>query len=286
MSADFRGDLHVHSTYSDGSASPEQLLQRASQIGLAVLAITDHDNTRGSRIARAQAEPYGIEVIPAVEFTSRWDGLCGPGTAVDVDVLGYFLDLDHPILQAREQAALDDSYERIAACCARLTAKGYPVTLEEVFAENPLFAGVRHVRDILAKKGFAAGNAESYQLVHPEWEAGPLCRFTLAEQVDVIHAAGGVAVLAHPLYRCAGEPLNAGHIAALVEMGIDGLEVYHHIMDSQARAYFQALADQFHLLVTGGSDEHGWSPDLPLLGTAPVTRAMVEALRGAGRRGS
>jgi predicted metal-dependent phosphoesterase TrpH len=122
--------------------------------------------------------------------------------------------------------------------------------------------------------------------VDPVWEAGPLCRFTLADQVEVIHAAGGVAVLAHPLYRCAGELLTADHITALVEMGIDGLEVYHRYMDEQARAHFQALADQFKLLVTGGSDEHGWSPDLPLLGTAPVTRAMVEALRAAARKRS
>jgi len=285
MTTDFRCELHVHSTYSDGKASPEQILERAAQIGLAVLAITDHDNTRGSRIACAQADRYGIEVIPAVEFTSRWDGICGPGTGLDVDVLGYGLDLDHPALQAREQAALADINVRIGACCDRLTARGLPVTLEEAFAENPQYAGLRHLCDILARKGFAADNAEAGRLVHPEWEAGPLCRFTLAEQVDVIHAAGGVAVVAHPLYQCAGEPLTADHVAALVEMGIDGLEVYHRYVDEPLRAHFQALADRFHLLVTGGSDEHGWQPDLPLLGTSPVTRAMVDALR-ARTRGS
>jgi hypothetical protein len=277
--AAFRCELHVHSTYSDGSVSPEGLCQRAAQIGLAVLAITDHDNARGARVALPLADRYGLEVIPAIEFTSRWDSPWGPGTQAEADVLGYFIDLDHPLLLAREEASVADDFSRVADCCARLTAAGYPVTIDEVQAENPLFAGMRHLRDVLAKKGYAPSNWEAGKIANPVWESGRLARFSLAEQVQIIHAAGGVAVLAHPDFLHDGAPIQAEQVAALAEMGVDGLEVYHRMIDAPLVAHLQRLADQFGLLVTGGSDEHGWSPDLPHFGGQPVTREMIEALR-------
>jgi predicted metal-dependent phosphoesterase TrpH len=277
---DFRCELHMHSTYSDGSVTPEGLLRHAKTIGLAVVAITDHENARGSRAALPIALELELDFIPAIEFSARWDNFWGPGTTVLVDVLGYFIDLDNAALQQREREALADMRERIAACCVRLTAAGYPVTIEEVYAANPMFAGLRYVREILARKGFGANSLETGQFVNPIWEAGPASRFTLGDQIAVIHAAGGVAVLAHPgYYQHTGKLLQMEQIAALVHMGIDGLEIYHRAHDTDTRAHFLALAEQADLLVTGGSDEHGWSPELPLMGTEPVTQAMVDALR-------
>jgi predicted metal-dependent phosphoesterase TrpH len=276
---DFRCELHMHSTYSDGSASPEKLLRHAVKIGLSVVAITDHDNARGARVAVPAAAKLGIELIPAIEFTSRWGGVYTPDGEIDADVLGYFVDVDDPAFNAHEQMTLADIERRVAACCERLTAAGYPVTIEEAFAENPYFAGLRHLRDVLARKGYAKDSWEAGRFVNPAWLAGPHCRFTLAEQIAVIHAAGGAVVLAHPDYWRQGEPMQARDIAALVEIGLDGIEVYHRALDDEQRAHFQALADQFGLVVTGGSDEHGWSPNLELMGTEPVTQDMVETLR-------
>jgi predicted metal-dependent phosphoesterase TrpH len=277
----FRCELHVHSTYSDGSASPQDLLRHAVKIGLSVVAITDHDNARGVRVAVPVA---GVELISAVELTAQWGGLYVPDGEIDVDVLGYFVDVDAPAFVAHEQRALDDVQQRVAACCDRLTASGYPVTMAEGLAENPLFVGLRHLRDVLVRTGYFANSWDAGEIVYPAWFAGPPSRFTLAEQIAVIHAAGGVAVLAHPHYTCAGEPMQARDIAALVEIGLDGIEVYHRVISPDLRVYLQALADRFGLIVTGGSDEHGWSPDLPLMGTEPVTRAMVEALRARAQR--
>lgn len=279
MSENFRCELHVHSTYSDGSVSPEGLLQHAATIGLSVLAITDHDNAGGARVALPLADHYGIELIPAIEFTSRWDGIWGPQTEAESDVLGYFIDPNHAAFQAREQASVADDFDRLAACCVRLTALGYPVAIEEVQAENPRFAGMRHLRDVLAKKGYAPSNWDAAKIANPVWEAGRKACFSLAEQVAMIHAAGGVAILAHPDFMNEGQPIQAAQVAALVEIGVDGLEAYHRMLDALLTAHLQRLADQFGLLVTGGSDEHGWSPDLPHLGVQPVTRDMVEALR-------
>jgi predicted metal-dependent phosphoesterase TrpH len=276
----FRCELHVHSTYSDGSASPQDLLRHAVKIGLSVVAITDHDNARGVRAA----VPVGIELIPAVEFTAQWGGLYVPDGEIDVDVLGYFVDVDDPAFVAHEQRTLDDVQQRVAACCDRLTASGYPVTMAEGLAENPLFVGLRHLRDVLVRKRYFANSWDAGEIVYPAWFAGPPSGFTLAEQIAVIHAAGGVAVLAHPHYTRAGEPMQARDIAALAEIGLDGIEVYHRVIGGDLRNHMQALADRFGLVVTGGSDEHGWSPDLPLMGTEPVTRAMIEALRARAER--
>ncbi len=281
----FRCELHAHSTYSDGSATPRQLVERAVALGLSALAITDHDTACGARVAMPYARGLGIELIPAIEFTARWDSCRQAGWSGDVDVLGYFVDLDDASLQVAEAAATGDIAARMAECCISLTKAGYPVTLDEVYALNPRYAGMRFLRELLVRKGYVSSEVEAGRLVHEHWLRVRPCALTLAQQIRAIHGAGGVAILAHPGYiRCDGELLQARHVAELVALGLDGLEVYHRSHDEAMRAHFLALAEQFGLLVSGGSDEHGWSPDLPLLGTAPVTREMVEALRARHRQ--
>jgi len=270
----------MHSTYSDGSVTPEGLLQLAAARGLEVVAITDHDNARGAREAAPLAAGLGLELIPAIEFTGRWDDCYRPGWGGDVDVLGYFVDLEHPAFRAQEQATLIDLQARVAACCVSLTRAGFPVALDEVLAENPHYAGARPLREVLVKKGHVPDHNTASDLFAAHWQTVRLCTFTIQEHIDVIRAAGGVVIMAHPHGIACGEGLiGADRVARLVEMGIDGLEVYHRNTTGAAREHFRALADEFGLLVSGGSDEHGFSPDCPLMGQQPVTRAMVEALR-------
>ncbi len=274
----------MHSTYSDGSATPEALLRHAAQIGLQTIAITDHDNARGARVAQPLAAELGLEFIPAIEFTARWDSVCGPEARADVDVLGYYVDLDDDAFQAREQAALDDIRERLDEACLRLCAEGIAITLDDVLAFNPLVPSVRGLREALIRKGYAHSETESWAVLNPCWEPVRLSRFAVQEQIAAIRSAKGVSILAHPGYiRCKERWPSAHDLAPLVEAGLDGLEAVHRAMDDRARAYFTGLAAELGLLVTGGSDEHGWSPDLPLMGSAPVTEAMVEALRARGR---
>ena len=275
---DFQCDLHLHSTFSDGSVSPEGLLRHAGQIGLSVVAITDHDNANGARAALPLAGELGLELIPAIELTARWDACAGAG---DVDVLGYFVDLDDPGLRAVERAALADIQGRIALCCARLTAAGYPVPFAAVQAQNPRYAGGRQLRAVLVERGHAGDEDDAARLFAEHWRHVRRARFTIGEQIAAIQRAGGVAILAHPdAITCGGAGwLAAEQIARLVDLGLDGIEVYHRAMSAEARTHFLRLAQQFNLLVSGGSDEHGWSPDLPYMGQEPVTRAMVEAIR-------
>jgi predicted metal-dependent phosphoesterase TrpH len=276
----FRCELHMHTVYSDGYRPPEFMLGAAVAKGLSVVAFTDHDTAGAARAAAPVAPHLGLDLIPAIEFTARWDDVCGPGTSQDVDVLGYFVDLDSEALKQREHEALADIQERVADCCGRLTAAGYPVTFAEVQRENARYAGLRQLRDLLVKKGYRASEADAGALLNEHWTQVRLCRFTLHEQIAAIHAAGGVAILAHPgLIQCNAGLIGAAQIAAAVAWKLDGIEVYHRSMEAQARAHFAAVAAQHNLLVTGGSDEHGWTADLCYMGQEPVTEDMVAALR-------
>jgi predicted metal-dependent phosphoesterase TrpH len=273
-------DLHIHTYFSDGRDSPAEVLHRAAQMGIKTLAITDHDNANGAREALPLAQELGLELIPAVEFTCRWPECNTPPGKGDIDVLAYFVDLDDAEFQAFEQAALGDIHARIAESCAFLTMDGYTIFLEDVFAQNPRYAGLMQLMMAMQAKGYIPDWEEVITVVEQYWRRVRLSRFTIQELIDHIHRAGGVAVLAHPIaVNCDGSWISAEQLASLVEVGLDGLEIYHHTVDEITRPYFLHLAEQFDLLVTGGSDEHGWFSDLKKLGSQPVTAAMVDALR-------
>ncbi len=274
-------DLHSHTYYSDGKFSPAELVEGAKRRGVSVLAITDHDNTRGSREAAPLAEVAGIELIPAIEFTTRWPGAALPLDDRDVDVLGYFLDLENAAYCAFEEAALNDIHARIASCCARLTGQGYPVSMDEVFAENGgRYGGAVQMIQVLLRKRYATTWQEGLDLFGTVWFTGRESPFTIQSVIEQIHLAGGAAVLAHPVaVRPHGERLTAAGLRELVDAGLDGIEIYHYRLDSEAREYFLRLAGKFDLLITGGSDLHGWNRGWSEMEELPVTMEMVDALR-------
>ncbi len=277
-------DLHMHSYFSDGRASPAELVEQAARLGLRQLAITDHDNTCGAREAAPLAAALGIELIPGIELTCRWEGPGAPLGNIDVDLLGYFMDWEAPAFQARERAALDDIHARVGSLCQTLTANGCPVRLEELFAENPRYAGALQLVQAILTRRYAGTWRDASHLMTKVWEASRDTPFTIRSVIEQIHLAGGVAMLAHPtVVRPRGERMTGAYLARLVEMGLDGIEIYHRRLDQQARAYFLGLAAEFGLLVSGGSDTHGWVEGLNELGEQPVTQEMVEKLREKAR---
>jgi 3',5'-nucleoside bisphosphate phosphatase len=284
-------DLHLHTFYSDGRASPEEVLRHAAQIGLTTIAITDHDNVNAYPEAIPLAEKLGIELVPAIEFTSRWDGCAFPGGLTggkhDIDVLGYFVDLQNTGLERFTKDTLEDIQVRVADCCQLLSDAGYLISIADVSAQNPRYAGAVQLIEALQHRGHVEGWRKAQALFESCWKRVRPSRFTIAQVIEAVHAAGGVAVLAHPVTVVCGEDrLDSKRLAELVEYGLDALEIYHPRLDQAARRYFHSLAKQFGLLVTGGSDEHGWPAGFPRLGSERITARMVAALREKSRANS
>lgn len=284
MSSPQRVDLHTHTYYSDGRPSPEEIVNQAAHLGLSAIAITDHDNTHGFREAVAPAKQVGIELIPGIELTTCWDSCPALLEKADIDLLGYFIDLDDPAFQAVEEAALADIHARVDECCQQLTAAGYPVTLADVFSENPHYAGILQLIQFFNHKGYLSNRESTDQLILGNWQTIRPGKLTIADAITAIHHAGGKAVLAHPiLVKTVHGWLWSDEMAELVKMGLDGIEIYHHRLNQKAREHFLRLAHHFSLAISGGSDEHGWPAGFPHLGSQPVDRMMLDALKGDRR---
>lgn len=285
-------DLHLHSYYSDGRASPGEIVRYAADIGLRVIAITDHDTVAGVAEAAHVAGQLGLEVIPAVELTSSWELPGGPpgNGKVTVDVLGYFIDIRQPQFLDFLQAEMDDLRRRIEVCCQALTRGGNPITLDDVLKVNHRYPGCHTLITALQKKGYARGWNDAFRLFTDAWSGVPPARISTGEAIAAIHQAGGAAVLAHPVSLGAGAAgeawIGAQAVQALVDLGLDGLEVYHPRLDADARRHFQRLAGDFNLVVSGGSDEHGWPGGFPRMGSQVLSYATIKELqqRAASRR--
>jgi predicted metal-dependent phosphoesterase TrpH len=279
-------DLHTHTYYSDGLLSPESLVRAAAAQGIGVLAITDHENVRGSREAEPVARKLGVELIPAVELASGWAGYGWPEWGMAVDVLGYFINPDEPAYRALERAMYDAYCAQLAEALEEVTRLGYAVSLDEATRANPTYPSIFSALEALKQKGMVHDETAAFDVLASAWREVCYPDFDIARVIEGIHIAGGVAVLAHPavVFRPDGGMLQAEDVALLVEMGLDGIEVYHYrLPDAATRQHFSDLARRFDLVVSGGSDEHARPNGISRLGTEPVTRAMVDALRARCR---
>jgi predicted metal-dependent phosphoesterase TrpH len=274
-------DLHTHTYFSDGRASPEELLGEAASRGIQVLAISDHDTGQGVRVALPFARQRGITLVPAVEFTTRWDACDMPPGESDIDLLGYYIDLESLAFKKAEAASIADFTSRMQTWCSAFSERGYPVTLNDVLSQNPRYPGTLQLVQALVSKGFSEDMAGADMLVRSHMKYMPACAMTIEQAITNIHAAGGIAVLAHPsthYLRWHGDLLNEEGLCILVKMGLDGIEIFHQSLINSTRAHFMELVKKFNLIVTGGSDEHGWPSGLPELGNQQVTMEMVRAL--------
>lgn len=279
-------DLHTHTFYSDGRSSPEALLAAAKRRGLRTLAITDHDTTRGNREGQGSAKRLGLELIPAAEFTSYWPGYTGHGGGPDIDVLGYFLELDSPRLAQAEVRLAEAQRARAESICAALARAGYRLGYQDLCETSARFQGFLTIRDSLQRL-HKLELAEAVALLEPAWQQAEPAALSIDEAIALIHEVGGVAVLAHPsiIHRQRdGEPLSERGMADLVEMGLDGVEVLHYRLSARQRQHFALLARMFELPISGGSDEHGGPEQFPRLGQEAVTSDMVAALRERRRQ--
>ena len=278
-------DLHLHTHYSDGKASPQDLLEQAQKLGLKAIAISDHETTMGNKEGQKLAADYAVELVPAIEVTCYWGGYTGHGLGPDIDLLGYFVDLDSDALKKLETEQQENIRERAEKACIDLQKQGYKINIEAVLETNPNFPGFMPMYYTLKKEGVSDDKART--LLEASWHrSGPLKK-SIFEAIDAIHAAGGVVALAHPsiiLRETDGSLLAERGLMALKQNGLDAIEVFHYRLDRQQRRHFRNLAKRLDFAITGGSDEHGGVGNFARFGSEDVTLDMLEQIRSLSQK--
>ncbi|MBI3317438.1 MAG: PHP domain-containing protein [Candidatus Omnitrophica bacterium] len=288
-----RIDLHMHTTHSDGSYAPLDLIRYAKQKKLDCVSVTDHDTMTSVRECREEAGRLGLEFIPGIELSAKFE----PGT---LHLLGYFLDADHPGLQKKLVKIQKARRERNPQIIDKLQKLGVDLSLEEVIQEayedKEIPAGRQlgrpHFARALVKKNIVGSLQEAFHRFLAKGSPAYVdkSRLTGAEVISIIHEAGGVVSLAHPKQmKLEGEALE-GEIRKLVDQGLDALEVFHSSHGPEDHAVFLRFAKRFNLVTTGGSDFHGTNKsglDLGFLGSnIRLSYEVVEDLRKRSQKRS
>jgi predicted metal-dependent phosphoesterase TrpH len=255
-------DLHTHSTFSDGTLEPEQVVELAATRDLTGFALTDHDTTEGVERALQAATATGLEVLLGCELSAEHEGAGAPqAAATPVHVLGYGFDPAEPVFAARRAWILEGRVGRARRMVERLRALGADVDLDRVLdLAGSGSVGRPHVAQALVEAGVVADVASAFS---PEW-IGTGGRAYVAkdavgpeEAVALIRGAGGVAVLAHPSLHAGAGAVPEPVIRAMAAAGLAGLEVDHPDQEPAERARLRALAGELGLETTGASDCHG-----------------------------
>ncbi len=250
-----RIDLHTHSAMSDGTDSPAELVRKARETGLDVVALTDHDTYDGLDDAVAAGKEHGIEVVRGVELSTRFGGQ-------SVHLLGYGPDEAHPGLNAEMELIRGGRSMRLSPVLERLAALGVPLTEEQVrvqIGDSPS-VGRPHIADALVAAGYVADRREAFDRFLADGGPAHVPRYAveLSRGIDLIHEAGGVAIIAHPWGRGRDRNLTEPVLTGLVGAhDLDGFEVDHQDHDLETRARLRRLADRLGVLGTGSSDYHG-----------------------------
>jgi 3',5'-nucleoside bisphosphate phosphatase len=250
-----RIDLHTHSSVSDGTDTPAELVRKARAVRLDVVALTDHDTFDGLDEAAAEGERLGILLVRGMELSCSRRG-------DSVHVLAYGADPASAALAAEMARVRDGRLGRLAGVLAKLAELGVPVSEAEVMAEvgDSPSVGRPHIADALIKAGHVRDRQEAFDRFLADGGPAHVHRYTIEVErgIDLVHESGGLAVIAHPWGRGREYVLPSSALEALVrDHGLDGIEVDHQDHDSETRERLRALADDLGLLATGASDYHG-----------------------------
>jgi predicted metal-dependent phosphoesterase TrpH len=248
-----RIDLHTHSTASDGTDTPAELVRNAAAAGLDVVALTDHDTTRGHAEAAA-AVPAGVTLVTGAELSCRLDG-------IGLHMLAYLFDPEEPDLLRERELVRDDRVPRARAMVGKLRELGVPVEWEQVARiAGDGSVGRPHIAEALVELGVVPSVSDAFT---PQWLADGGRAYVEKHELDpftairLVKAAGGVTVFAHPLAVKRGRVVPEAAVAELAACGLDGIEVDHMDHDEATRARLRGLAQDLGLLTTGSSDYHG-----------------------------
>jgi len=267
-------DLHTHTSASDGILSPEELVDRAFQLGLTGIAVTDHDTVSGLAQAMDRQQKYkgSLEVIPGIEMNAEKEDC-------EVHILGYFIDYLDSRLHARLEELKTSRLNRAHEMVRKLRSMGYNITFEQIsqIAQNDLIARP-HIAQALVQNNNVFSIREAFDKLIGRGRPAyvPRYKFLPQEALNLIKAAGGIAVIAHP-----GLIKNQSLIQEVIAAGIQGIEVYYPDHTPEQIKKYEKIAEKHGLLVTGGSDYHGLNREMndPRLGSCGISTEQMEKIK-------
>lgn len=251
--SDKRIDLHTHSTESDGTLTPQELMHHAKEVGLSAIALTDHDSIQGIAKARPVAESLDLELVPGVELSTDHEGK-------EIHILGYYIDEKNPEFLAKLKDFVDGRDKRNEKMTALLRKEGFDITMEQLYSEYPDSVITRaHFARYLVEHGFV----KNRETVFSKY-LGDSCRcyvprekITPFQAVELIRLGGGLAFFAHPVLCHMDHDRLRFFIKALKDAGLAGMEAIYSMNTPGDERNMLKLAREFDLLVSGGSDFHG-----------------------------
>jgi predicted metal-dependent phosphoesterase TrpH len=276
-------DLHAHTNHSDGKDTPTELVLNAAKVGIEALAITDHDTVSGWGEAMTAAQSHGIGLIPGIEVSTR--AVTPSGHGVSVHMLAYLPDPENQALMAALNRTKESRVIRAREMVARLS-KDYPIDFELVLSQLPEGSTIGRpaIADALVQLGIVPTRSDAFTSILHRSSPYYVSEKSLdtIEAIGLIRQAGGVSVMAHPLIDfppgAKREDLPRAHFETLIEAGLNGLEVDHRAVPSQAKSWLRDLALKHNLIVTGSSDYHGVGGKDNLLGENVTSPEMLERI--------
>lgn len=263
-------DLHLHTTFSDGTFSPEDVVLEAKNKGYSIVSICDHDCIGGLDRAIKAGKKYDVRVIPGVEITAEKDEL-------EIHILGYFIDYKNKNLKTRLLTVRQSREKRVYDMIEKLKEFDINVSSEEVFKLSEKGSvGRPHLARVLVREGYCDSEEEAFRKYLGDKAPCYVRKFNLSpeEAIKIILEAKGVPVYAHPLVMGRDD-----FIPVFVGAGLRGLEVYHPDHASSASSHYEELAKKYNLLVTGGSDFHGAVKKDVFIGRIDIPYILVEKLQ-------
>ena len=277
-------DLHTHSTESDGTLTPQELMQSASDIGLSAIALTDHDTVGGLSKAKPVAENLGIELVPGIELSTDYNG-------TEVHMLGFYIDDTNPAFLKKLQEFIDSRNLRNEKMAFLLQKEGFSITLEDLYREYPDSVITRaHFARYLVEHGYVKDRDTVFRKY-----LGDNCRcyvprekITPFEAIDLIHLGGGLAFFAHPVLCHMNHDRLRFFVRDLKEAGLTGMEAVYSMNSPGDERNMKKLAQEFDLLISGGSDFHGENKPYIHLGTGKgnlrIPDSILDAIKAEKER--